>query len=321
MKLKPALALVLVSLSFNLPNAYAQQPQQPQQMNQMNPLQQVQQMLQQAPQQNQQNNEMAPLLAPPVSFVDVNSGRFGKLEVDMEDGQFLEGSCNNLHIIARNLDVQQGILKSLDVTVEGGHFQDFIVDHISISTQGALRFDSGLLINQKVLQFLEPAQATVAVEISQESLNKFLNAPTTLDRLSYNAAKRAGALASLLGGKIPNIGLSISNAKALLLKNNGINISFDSKVGMGDLAVPIPVEASSQLSLVNGTVQLLNTQVRTNGQEISPQISQFIAQKVNSLSAWQTRSKDIQFHFTELVIKPNKKFLVTGQAELNRLKF
>lgn len=317
-KIALAISLCLNGLVFNSNCAQAQQPQ--------NPLQQIMQQFQQGQPQNLQQQAPqqlgdAPLVAPPVSFVDVNSGRFGKLEVDMEDGQFLEGSCSNLHVIARNLDVQQGVLKSLDVTVTDGHFQDFIVDHISISTQGALRFDSGILINQKTLQFLEPAQATVAIEISQESLNKFLNAPNTLDKLSYNAAKKAGALANLIGGKIPNIGLSISNARAVLLKNNGVNITFDSKVGMGDYAIPIPVEASSQLGLVNGTVQLINTQVKTSGQEISPAINQFLVQKVNSLSAWQTRSKDIQFRFTELVIKPNKKFLVTGQAELNRLRF
>lgn len=320
MKRKIALVMsfCLTSLVSNTNSAQAQQQQQ-------NPLQQIMQQFQGQQQNPQQQAPQqlgdAPLVAPPVSFVDVNSGRFGKLEVDMEDGQFLEGSCSNLHVIARNLDVQQGVLKSLDVTVTDGHFQDFIVDHISISTQGALRFDSGILINQKTLQFLEPAQATVAIEISQESLNKFLNAPNTLDKLSYNAAKKAGALANLIGGKIPNIGLSISNARAVLLKNNGVNITFDSKVGMGDYAIPIPVEASSQLGLVNGTVQLTNTQVKTSGQEISPAINQFLVQKVNSLSAWQTRSKDIQFRFTELIIKPNKKFLVTGQAELNRLRF
>lgn len=319
MKRKIALAMTVSTLFLSQIQGQKAFGQQPNNQGAPNPLMQLMQQLPQG--QQQQGGEMAPLAAPPISFVDVNSGRFGKMEIDLEDGQFLEGSCSNLHVTARNLDVQQGVLKSLDISVSNGHFQDFIIDNISISTQGSLRFDSGMLINHRVIQFLEPAQASVAVEISQESLNKFLNAPTTLDRLSYSAIRKGSAIAGMLGGKIPNIGLSISNAKLVLLKNNGVNITFDSKVGMGDVAVPIPVEASSQLALQNGTVQLINTQVKTNGQQISPAINQFLVQKVNSLSAWQTRSKDIQFRFTELIIKPNKKFLVTGQAELNRLKF
>ncbi len=33
------------------------------------------------------------IAAPPVSFVDINSGRFGKLEIDLQDGQFLARGC------------------------------------------------------------------------------------------------------------------------------------------------------------------------------------------------------------------------------------
>src|SRR5262249_14306782 len=56
-----------------------------------------------------------PIIVPPISFVDVNSGRFGKLEIDLEDGVFLEGAVDRLHFVAREMDLTKGSLASLDV--------------------------------------------------------------------------------------------------------------------------------------------------------------------------------------------------------------
>lgn len=265
--------------------------------------------------------QQGPIVVPPISFVDLNSGRFGKLELDLEDGQFLEGACDNLHLIARNLDLREGVLKSLDVKVTGGHFQDFIIDHLTLTTQGAMRFDTGVLLNQKILQFTEPTQADVTCDISQEGLNKFVNAPTTLERLSLNVSKKVGALASLFGGNAPNIGLTLSNGSVVLAKGNRINIGFQSKVGVGEMGASIPIEIQSQLALVDGWVQAQDTKLLTSGQELSPQLSQMLVTKINSLASWGTRSDDIKFRFTEMKMKPGKGFSLKGTAQINRLRF
>ncbi len=52
----------------------------------------------------------SPVLVPPISFVDVNSGRFGKLEIDLTDGQFLDAAVDQMHLTANNLDVKEGLL-------------------------------------------------------------------------------------------------------------------------------------------------------------------------------------------------------------------
>ena len=261
----------------------------------------------------------APVVVPPISFVDVNSGRFGKLEIDLEDAQFLDGAADHLHLIARNLDVREGVLKSLDLNVTGGHLRDFIVDHFTLTTQGSMRFDSGVLINQKVLQFVEPTVADVTADISQESLNKFINAPSTMDRLSAQVGKRAGALASIFGGKAP--GLTVSNGQLVLAKGNHIDLKFDAKVGIGDLGVPMPIEIDSVLALKDGWVQVTDSKLLTSGQEISPAISQWLVKKVNELSQFGALSDDIHFKFTELKMKPGKGFYLKGTAEVNRLRF
>lgn len=261
----------------------------------------------------------APVVVPPITFVDVNSGKFGKLEIDLEDAQFLDGAADRLHLIARDLDVREGVLKSLDINVTGGHLRDFIVDHFTLTTQGPMRFDSGVLINQKVLQFVEPTVADVTADISQESLNKFINAPSTMDRLSAQVGKRAGALASIFGGKAP--GLTVSNGQLLLAKGNHVNLKFDAKVGIGEVGVPMPVEIDSVLALQDGWVQVTDSKLLTSGQEISPAISQWLVKKVNELSQFGALSDDIHFRFTELKMKPGKGFFLKGTAEVNRLRF
>lgn len=261
------------------------------------------------------------IAAPPLSFVDINSGRFGKLNIDLQDGQFLSGAADNLHLVARNMDLNVGELKSLDIEVKGAHFQDFIVDKLTLNTQGALNFDTGMLLNQKMLQFSSPATAQVTAIISQDSLNKFLKAPTTLDRLSYNVTKKGGMLASLLGSAGGNFGLSITNANIVLGRANKVNLSADGKVGMAQLAVPVSAQLESQLSLIDGWVQLGDTRLMTAGQEISPQLSEILVKKINGLSNLGTRSDDIHFSFTDLKVVPGRQLIVSGTAQVNRLRF
>lgn len=261
----------------------------------------------------------APVVVPPISFVDVNSGRFGKLEIDLEDAQFLDGAAKHLHLTARDMDLTEGLLKSLDVNVEGGNIQDFIFDKLTLTTQGSMRFDTGVLFNQKILQFVEPTQAEVTAEISQESLNKFINAPSTLDRLSASVAKKSDAIASFLAGA--KIGLTVSNGQLVLAKGNRVNLKFDAKVGVGDMAVPIPVEVQSQLELKDGWVHVVDSKLLTSGHEISPAVSQWLVKNINGLSNWGVLSDDIKFRFTDLKVKPGKGFLLKGTAQVNRLRF
>ena len=131
-----------------------------------------------------------PVVVPPITFVDVNSGRFGKLEIDLEDGQFFDTAVDKLHLIATGLDVREGILKSLDIIIHGGHIQDFTFDQFNMSTETSVNFDSGALLNHRILQFTQPIQTEVSAIITQDSLNRFLNSPKTLARLSITANGR-----------------------------------------------------------------------------------------------------------------------------------
>src|SRR5690606_41537800 len=58
-----------------------------------------------------------PLVAPAISFVDVNTGRFGKMELDIDDGEFHSGSCKNLHVLARRSEEHTSELQSREKLV------------------------------------------------------------------------------------------------------------------------------------------------------------------------------------------------------------
>jgi len=261
------------------------------------------------------------LTAPTLSFVDINSGRFGKLEIDLLDGQFMNGACDNLHLVARNMDFAQGELKSLDIDVKGANIDDFLVDKLTLTTQGALKFDSGLLLNQKMLQFTSPATAQVTAVISQDSLNKYLKAPSTLDKLSYTATRKGGMLANLLSSVGGNFALTITGANIVLGRNNKVSMSAEGKAGIAQLAVPIAAQLESQLLIQDGWVQLSDTKLMTAGQEISPQLSEMLVKKINGLSNLGTKSDDIHFSFTDLKVSPGKQLVATGTAQVNRLRF
>jgi len=262
-----------------------------------------------------------PVVVPAVTFVDVNSGRFGKLEIDLEEGQFLAASCDHLHLVARHLDVQDGVLKSLQIQIQGGHLQDFIFDSLELSTAGEMNFDPGVFLNHRMLQFTQPVPAEVTAIVSQQSLNSFLNAPKTLDRLSISAGKRANALASLVGMG-GNLGLNVSKSDLVLGKSGKVTVSVQTNVGLGQLGgVPINATIDGRLGLKDGWLDLSDTHMITGGQEISPELTNLLIKKVQSVSAAAQSSNDLKFTFTDLKVVPNKHIVLKGTAQISRLRF
>lgn len=274
----------------------------------------------QPPANNESVLNNGPVVVPPISFIDINSGRFGKLEIDLTDAQFLDAAVDKMHLTAQNLDLNSGTLQSLAIDIKGGHFQDFTFDNLVLETSGTLNFDVGILLNQKALQFRTPATAQVSAVISEEGLNRFLKSPRTLDRLSVNSGKKLGFLKNLLGNNA-NIGLTVTDGNIKLDRGNRVTISMATKLAAGGVGVPIPVELNTRLGLKDGWVELSDTHLLTSGQEISPELSNMIVKKVNGLANWGQSTDDIVFKFTKLKVVPGNKFILEGTADVNRLRF
>jgi hypothetical protein len=262
-----------------------------------------------------------PVVVPPVTFVDVNSGRFGKLEVDLTDGQFLDTGVDHLHMVAKDLDVREGVLKSLDIAVHGGHLHDFIFDQLTLTTAGQLNFDSGIFLNHHVLQFTQPAQAEVSALITQESLNTFLASPKTLGRLSVSAGRGATQIASLLGINNAPIGLSVTRANVTLQKGNKVSVALDTAVGMGQVGLPIAGQVEGKLGLSDGKLDFEDMHITTAGQELPPEMAKVLLNKINTIAGSTQKSNDIQFQFTDLKVVSGKNIQLKGTAQVSRLRF
>ncbi len=122
--------------------------------------------------------------------IDVSTLKLSKLEVDLENAQFMTASVDKLHFVANDLDVQNGSLSGLNIFVKSGQFKDVAFDQLSLATQGDLHFDRDQFLANKTLQFTSPANALVSAIVSQDALTRFLNSPTTLQRLSATVANK-----------------------------------------------------------------------------------------------------------------------------------
>jgi hypothetical protein len=87
------------------------------------------------------------------------------------------------------------------------------------------------------------------------------------------------------------------------------------------LTIPLKAEVESKLFLQDGWVQVGETKLMTSGQEISPQLSEMLVKKINNLSNLGHRSDDIHFAFTDIKVQAGKQLVVTGTAQINRLRF
>lgn len=268
----------------------------------------------------QESSAASPIVVPPLTFVDINSGRLGKLEISMQDAQFLDAACDKLYLQADRLDLAQGQLQALEIDLQGGHFQDFTIDRLTMVTKSALRFDTGMLLNHRLLQFTWPASCQVTAVVRQESLNRFLNSPRTLNRLSVASQKKAAFLSNFLGDN-NTFGATFQSIDLSLSSSNQINVNLQTRIGVGQLALPMPFELNTRLELKDGWVTLGNTRLQTNGQEISPELAQALVSKVNSLANWGSSSDDINFSFTDLKVLPGDRIVLKGTAELYRLRF
>ncbi len=261
-----------------------------------------------------------PVVIAPSSLIDLTTAKFGRLDITLTDAFFLEARVRDLRLVAENMDMNKGTLESLSIQVDQGEFSEFTIDSLRMYTRGALQFDTQQLLNQKVLQFREPASARVRVGVSQQSLNTFLNAPTILERLSGTAKKRVPILSSLVRKDV-NFGFSFTKGAVKLEPDNHVTLSIDSKFGMGKVGMPVSISADTKLNLVDGWVTLSTTKLHTAGHAVPPDLSERIVNRINSLSKWGNQSDDIKFIFTDLKVVPDEKLELEGTALIKRLRF
>lgn len=261
----------------------------------------------------------SPLITPPSSLIDLYTARFGHFEVSLKDAGFLEAEVGEFKLSADSLDMNTGALEMLTIRINNGEFQHFTIDELIMSSAAALRFDTNELLNNKILQFTEPATAQVKAVVSERSLNTFLNSPEVLARLSGSAKKRLPILSALARQDV-NFGFEFLSGKLVMKPDNRLVLKMDSKLGMGKVAMPVEVQADTQIALDDGWVKLDDTKLHTSGHSVPKEMAAKIIGRINSLSKWGRRSDDIQFQFTDAKVIPNDRLELAGTAMIKRLR-
>jgi hypothetical protein len=266
-----------------------------------------------------ENGPTPPIVVPPSSLIDLTSAKFGKLEVDLKQASFLDASVKDLRLSATNMDMTNGILDNLLIDADHPEFQDFIIDSFHMSTSSGLHFDTNQLLNNKILQFREPAAARVSATVSQTSLNAFINSPAVLARLSGSAKKRVPLLSTLARQDVL-FGFDFLGGILRLEPDNHVHLGMDSKVGLAKAKISMPLAVDAKLSLENGWVNLSDTRLLTSGQVVPKDVSSKIIERINSLSKWGEISDDIRFQFTDLKVVPGDRLELQGTAVIRRLR-
>ncbi len=275
--------------------------------------------------QNQLQTNNAAAQAPasglqvPDRLIDLNSCKCSSLTFDIDSGQFMNANVNKLQVALLNLDTYQGLLGSLELILNGGQFESFFLDQLRMKTESVLSFSTESLLNKRSFDFRNPAIANVSAVISQNSLNRFISSPSTLQLLSNGAQNK---LPSLLGELVgAALQLRVQQASLRLLPENRVQIDALANAAVLGSQNTIPVSILAKLALQDGWVSLTDTQILTAGQPIPQELSAALVKRVNGLAQWGNKNDDIQFRFTRLTVVPGDRFELSGQARIKRLRF
>jgi hypothetical protein len=255
----------------------------------------------------------------PDKLLDLNSGLCRKMEFDLSGGQSKEASVDNLHVITQDLDMRQGVLGSFDIGLRGGHYEEFTIDQLRITSTTPVGFNPDALLNRRAFEFTRPASANVSAVISQNSLNRFISSPRTLQLLSQGAQTNMPSFLNQLIGAALQV--HFQQAALKLLPENRVQIDLKANVDVMHSESILPVTLITRLGLAQGWVNLSDTRILTSGQELSPELSALVVGRINRLAEWGSHNNDIQFTFTQLNVIPGDRFELVGTAQIKRLRF
>lgn len=255
----------------------------------------------------------------PNGFVDLNSGRFGRLDLNIANGRFQDSSVDNLRVSASELDMSRGQLGGLDVQVTGGHFREFTIDQLRIASSGALMFSTEAFLNNRVLEFTQPINANVAVVFTQNSLNQFLSSPASLQMLSSGATNHLGGFLSQIVGSALQV--KFQSAAVKLMPEDRIQTDVNVLVNLMNVETAVPLSLSTRLLLQDGWISMADTSILTSGQALPPEMSSMIVQRLNKLADWGKNNPDLRFSFNQLKVYPGDRFELGGTAFIKRLRF
>jgi len=248
------------------------------------------------------------VLASGVAAIDIPQTKAKLVQLELNDAKFSEFGVNKLTLSLHDVDFQQGSLSSLGMDIANGDFDPIIVDRMTVNTQ-AFQFDPFILMNQRRFELAQPITGSVALTISEASLNHFLKNPKTVSKIENAIQKKTGGIKLI----------SFQNPSLKLLKGNEVQVDMTATVAEG---IAVPVQIVGELALKNQNLAFTN--LRMNSQEnavpLPTDISRVMEKQLNDMINLEKLGKK------SFVIRANslkmKKGLVevAGNATFTRLE-
>ena len=196
----------------------------------------------------------APALQSSVVSVDLPESYADLMRLEIVNGRFSDYSVGKMSIGAQNIDLRNGTLDSLVADLHNGEFDHLFVDTMAIHTD-AFSFDTFQLLNKQRFELDRPITGTVALTLSEASLNRFIRHPRTIGKLESAIQKQTGGMKLVTFGN-PSLDLYSRNRVRLSLTANFAG------------AATIPMEMEGKLVLADETLKIKDLEISSQKEKL-----------------------------------------------------
>lgn len=252
-------------------------------------------------------SNLPPINSSGVVVIDLPASTAESIRLDIKQGRFASQSVGRLVLDAQGIDFKKGSLNSLGAEVSDGNFDNVLVDSLKMNTQ-AFSFDTLELLNHRRFVLDHPVNASVALKISEESFNRIVASPKTLEKLEKAVAKKTGNISLI----------QFSNPSIKFMDRNRVKFSVNSSLAN---AVGAPMEFTGKLGVEKGKLSFNGLKMTSNGVQLPVDVSDIVQKKLNELIDLEKLGKS-NFVIRAQDLSLNKGMMeVRGMASLNRLEF
>lgn len=251
---------------------------------------------------------MEPISAGSVTAVDFPDASAGEISITLDAARFGKQAVGHVVLKAKQLDLNAGLLSSLNLDLKNGQFGDRLqLADFNVVTE-AFQFDSFELLNKQRFVLSAPVEGQVALHLTEENLNEYLGHEKTLKQINKAITKQLGGFQLV---KLAQPHFTIMPQQKLALSINAV---------LGG-SVAIPLNLLGQLEVIDGNIQLQNLSVVSQQTQLPIEVSGIIEQQLNKVINLEKLSSDkFKLRATKLETRSHQAY-INGTAQIEMLSF
>jgi len=248
-----------------------------------------------------------PISAGSITAVDLPDAKAKIVTIELDTARFDRQSVGHLTLKANNLDLREGTLDNLNLSIKNGQFGDRLqLTYFNVIT-GGFAFDSFELLNHQRFILNAPVEGTVSVRLTEANLNEYLAHPKTLEKINKAIAKQTGGI-QLVRLTEPHFGI---------LPQQKLQLDINAVIGE---SVVLPLRLIGHIALVSGDLQLENLSVVSEATQLPLEVAGLLQEQLNKIiSVKRFNSNDFQMSASHLETHSHELNL-SGNARIAALK-